>query len=73
MAEKMAAKRKLWTTERVEAAYEAVINGKRLREASRMHNVPVETQSRRVNGSDANLDQQQFCLTKKRISYVSTL
>ena len=49
----MAAKRKLWTTESMEAAYEAVINGKGLREASRMHNVPVETLRRRVTGSVA--------------------
>ena len=37
----------------MEAAYEAVINGKGLREASRMHNVPVETLRRRVSGSVA--------------------
>ena len=49
----MAAKRKLWTTESMEAAYEAVINGKGLREASRMHNAPVETLRRRVTGSVA--------------------
>ena len=49
MAEKMAAKRKLWTTESMEAA---VIKGKGLREASRRHNDPVET-LRRVNGSVA--------------------
>ena len=53
MAEKMAAKRKLWTNESMEAAYEAVIKCKGLREASRMHNVPVETLRRRVNGSVA--------------------
>ena len=47
------AKRKLWTTESMEAAYEAVINDKGLREASRMHNVPVETLRRRVTGSVA--------------------
>ena len=47
------AKRKLWTTESMEAAYKAVINGKGLREASRMHNVPVETLRRRVTGSVA--------------------
>ena len=49
----MVAKRKLWTTESMEAAYEAVINDKGLREASRMHNVPVETLRRRVTGSVA--------------------
>ena len=53
MAEKMVAKRKLWTTKSMEAAYEAIIKGKGLREASRMHNVPVETLRRRVNGSVA--------------------
>ena len=53
VAEKMAAKHKLWTTESMEAAYEAVIKGKGLREASRMHNVPAETLRRRVNGSGA--------------------
>ena len=37
----------------MEAAYEAVNNGKGLREASRMHNVPVETLRRRVTGSVA--------------------
>ena len=36
----------------MEAAYEAVINSKGLREASRMHNMPVET-LRRVTGSVA--------------------
>ena len=51
--EKTATKRKLWTTESMEAAYEAVINSKGLREASRMHNVPVETLRRRVTGSVA--------------------
>ena len=44
-------KRKLWTDESMEAAYQAVLDGKGLRETSRLYNVPVETLRRRVNGS----------------------
>ena len=43
-------KRKLWTDESMEAAYQAVLDGKGLRETSRLYNVPVET-LRRVNGT----------------------
>ena len=44
-------KRKLWTDESMAAAYQAVLDGKGLRETSRLYNVPVETLRRRVNGS----------------------
>ena len=44
-------KRKLWTDESMVAAYQAVLDGKGLRETSRLYNVPVETLRRRVNGS----------------------
>ena len=44
-------KQKLWTDESIEAAYQAVLDGKGLRETSRFYNVPVETLRRRVNGS----------------------
>ena len=44
-------KRKFWTDESMEAAYQAVLDGKGLRETSRLYNVPVETLRRRVNGS----------------------
>ena len=43
-------KQKLWTDESMEAAYQAVLDGKGLREMSRLYNVPVETLRRRVNG-----------------------
>lgn len=43
----MAAKRKLWTEESMGAAYQAVLDGKGLREASRIYNVPLETLRRR--------------------------
>ena len=35
----------------MEAAYQVVLDGKGLRETSRLYNVPVETLRRRVNGS----------------------
>ena len=44
-------KRKLWTDVSMVAAYQAVLDGKGLRETSRLYNVPVETLRRRVNGS----------------------
>ena len=44
-------KRRLWTDESMEAAYQAVLDGKGLREMSRLYNVPVETLRRRVNGT----------------------
>ena len=48
----MVAKRKLWSEESMEAATKSVFdNGKGLREASRLYNVPVETLRRRVNGA----------------------
>ena len=49
----MAGKRKLWTEESMGAAYQAVLDGKGLREASRIYHVPLETLRRRVNGSVA--------------------
>ena len=47
----MAAKRKLWTEERMQAAVESIKEGKGLRQTARLYNVPVETLRRRVNGS----------------------
>ena len=44
-------KRKLWSDESIKAAYQAVLDGKGLREMSRLYNVPVETLRRRVNGT----------------------
>ena len=46
----MAQKRKLWSTESMAAAVQSVQDGKGLREASRLYNVPVETLRRRVTG-----------------------
>ena len=46
----MAQKRKLWTQESMSAAVMSVGEGKGLREASRLYNVPVETLRRRVTG-----------------------
>ena len=43
-------KRKLWTEESMAAALQSVQDGKGLREASRLYNVPVETLRRRVTG-----------------------
>lgn len=43
-------KRKLWTDESMIAAVKSVQDGKGLREASRLYNVPVETLRRRVIG-----------------------
>ena len=37
--------------ESMEAAYQAVLDGKGLREMSRLYNVPVETLRRRVIGT----------------------
>ena len=48
----MAAKRKLWTDESMEAATKSVVDdGMGLRQAARVYNVPVETLRRRVNGT----------------------
>ena len=48
----MAAKRKLWTDESMEAATKSVVDdGMGRRQAARVYNVPVETLRRRVNGS----------------------
>ena len=44
-------KQKLWSDERIKTAYQAVLDGKGLREMSRLYNVPVETLRRRVNGT----------------------
>ena len=44
-------KRKQWTEESMSAAFQAVMDGKGLRETSRIYNVPVETLRRRVSGS----------------------
>jgi hypothetical protein len=46
----MSQKRKLWSQESMEAAVRSVHDGKGLREASRLYNVPVETLRRRVTG-----------------------
>lgn len=40
-------KRKLWSNESMAAAVEFVRDGKGLREASRLYNVPIETLRRR--------------------------
>lgn len=42
--------RKLWSSESMKAAVKSVDEGKGLREASRLYNVPVETLRRRVTG-----------------------
>ena len=42
--------RKLWSDESMRAAVESVNQGKGLREAGRLYNVPVETLRRRVTG-----------------------
>ncbi len=50
----MAAKprqRRLWTDESMAGAVQSVAEGKGLREASRLYNVPIETLRRRVNGT----------------------
>lgn len=48
----MATKRKMWTSESMAAAVDAVKQeGKTLRAASRLYNVPLETLRRRVTGS----------------------
>ena len=48
----MACKRKLWTEISMQAAVSCVLEeGKSLRDAARLYNVPVETLRRRVNGS----------------------
>ena len=48
----MATKRKLWSQESMEAATKSIIdNGKELRQAARLYNVPVETLRRRVTGA----------------------
>ena len=39
----MAAKRKLWTEESMQAAVESIKEGKGLRQTARLYNVPVET------------------------------
>ena len=44
-------KRKQWTEESMSAAFQTVMDGKGLRETSRIYNVPVEMLRRRVNGS----------------------
>ena len=44
-------KRKNRTEESMSAAFQAVMDGKGLRETSRIYNVPVETLRRRVSGS----------------------
>lgn len=46
-----AKKRKLWSDESMHEAVDSVAEGKGLREAARMYNVPVETLRRRVNGT----------------------
>lgn len=43
-------KRKLWSQESMEAVVQSVQDGKGLREASCLHNVPVETFRQRVTG-----------------------
>jgi len=48
----MASKRKLWLQESMEAATKSVVeDGKGVREASRLYNVPIETLRRRVTGA----------------------
>ena len=48
----MACKRKLWSDDSMVAACNSVLKeGKGLREAARLYNVPIETLRRRVNGS----------------------
>ena len=47
---KMSQKRKLWSKESMEAAVKSVSEGKGLREAGNLYNVPVETLRRRVTG-----------------------
>ena len=44
-------KRKLWSDQAMVEAVECVASGKKLREAARLYNVPVETLRRRVNGT----------------------
>ena len=46
----MSQTRKLWSQESMEAAVQSVQEGKGLREASRLYNVPVETLRQRVTG-----------------------
>ena len=46
----MPQKSKLWSSESMTAAVESVKEGKGLREASRLYNIPVETLRRRVIG-----------------------
>ena len=43
--------RKQWSKESIQAAVKSVQDGKGLREASRLYNVPVETLRRRITGS----------------------
>uniref|UniRef100_A0A1X7SRL5 HTH psq-type domain-containing protein n=1 Tax=Amphimedon queenslandica TaxID=400682 RepID=A0A1X7SRL5_AMPQE len=45
----MASKRKLWSDNSMQAAVSCVTED--LREAARLHNVPVETLRRMINGS----------------------
>ena len=51
----MSQKRKLWTQESMETVVQSVQQRKRLREASRLYNVPVETLWQRVTGKEGGV------------------